>query len=175
MTGSPVPVIATAGGQPGQIGILVDDLDAALAGFGAPAHVAPAWRIWTYGPAILREQTLRGEPAAFSMRLALGGAGPQLELIESLTGPSLYEEWRAEGRSGLHHVGFYVPDLRASIAEMEAAGYPLLMSGLGHGLDGTGGFAYFDTTAAIGYIVEAIEVPRERRPPEATWPGRGAT
>lgn len=44
----------------------------------------------------------------------------------------------------------------ASIEPMAAAGYPLLMAGrFGDG----GEFAYVDTTAAAGVIVEALRLP----------------
>ena len=53
---------------------------------------------------------------------------------------------------------------------MVAAGYDLLQSGYGYGLDGDGGYAYFDTERDFGIIVEALEVPRRRREPDFTWP-----
>ena len=166
---SPVPVIELAGGRPGQVGIVVESLELAMAGYGVPAHMKPAWRIWTYDGAVLSERIFRGTPGHFVMRLALGGGEPQIELIEPIAGPSIYHEWIAERGYGLHHLGFYVPDTRAAITEMEDAGYPLLQAGFGFGADGSGGFAYFDTQDAVGYIVEAIEVPRERRSPESLW------
>jgi hypothetical protein len=42
------------------------------------------------------------------------------------------------------------------------------MGGSGFGADGSGAFCYYDTTAAIGYLAEAIERPRVRRPAEET-------
>ena len=102
------------------------------------------------------------------MRLALAGAGPQIELIEPLTGPSLYHEWLDEHGEGLHHIGMRVPDLQAGIRDMAERGWDVLQSGRGYGLDGDGGFAYLDTTAEdLGVILELIEVPARRREPEA--------
>jgi methylmalonyl-CoA/ethylmalonyl-CoA epimerase len=52
---------------------------------------------------------------------------------------------------------------------MSDAGYPVLQMGTGYGVDGDGGFAYFDTLAATSVVFEAIEVPARRRPPEDIW------
>lgn len=162
----PVPLVGAAGATPDQVGILVPDLEQALPFYGP----AKTWRIWEYGPGVLAEQELHGAPAQFDMRLALSGTVPEVELVEPGQGPSIYHEWVEEHGYGLHHLGFLVDDVRRAIEEMAAAGYPLWQAGLGSGADGSGGFAYFDTTDALGLIVEAIERPRQRREPEATWP-----
>jgi hypothetical protein len=55
---------------------------------------------------------------------------------------------------------------------MAELGYPLMQSGRGFGVggDGDGAYAYIDTTAALGLIVEAIEQPSSLPPPDAIWP-----
>jgi hypothetical protein len=45
------------------------------------------------------------------------------------------------------------------------AGYQPIQRGEGYGVDGDGAFAYFDTTNALGVIIELIELPKQRRPP----------
>jgi hypothetical protein len=167
---SKIPLLAETAGKPGQLGIVVRSMEDALASWGAEGHFAPGWRLWTYSPNTVEELIYRGQPGRFSMRIALGGTAPQVELIEPIDGPSIYHEWLQQHGPGLHHIGFYVSDLRASIARMVARGFPLAQSGVGTGRDGTGGFAYFDTVEVLGYFVEAIVVPTLRRPPEAVWP-----
>jgi hypothetical protein len=165
------PIIAAGGGRPYQVGIVVRDLAAAMHAYGRPAGAGDVWRVWTYDGAVLRERRYRGAAGTFAMRIALGGTDPQLELVEPLAGPSVYHEWlEAQAGGGLHHLAFRVDDIEAAIAAMAGAGFALLQAGLGFGADGSGAFAYFDTTAALGYIAEAVEAPRERRPPESTWP-----
>jgi catechol 2,3-dioxygenase-like lactoylglutathione lyase family enzyme len=167
----PVPPIVTmGGGRPYQVGIVVPDLEAAMRAYGPPVGAGDVWRVWTYDETVLRQRIYRGEDGSFAMRIALGGSEPQLELVEVLAGPSLYHEWWDRRRGGLHHLAFRVDDARAVIAEMERAGFELLQAGFGFGADGSGAFAYFDTTDALGYIAEAVEAPRERRPPERIWP-----
>jgi methylmalonyl-CoA/ethylmalonyl-CoA epimerase len=116
----------------------------------------------------MAESSFRGAPGSFAMRLALAGSNPQIELIQPLSGPSLYHEWLAERGEGLHHLGMRVGDLAAAVGELERSGHRVLQSGRGYGQDGDGGFAYLDTTAELGVVLELIEAPAVRRPPEAT-------
>jgi methylmalonyl-CoA/ethylmalonyl-CoA epimerase len=159
-------ILAPAGLHADQIGIVVEDLERAMRRYSEIFDCGP-WSVYTYGPELLREQTFRGGPGTFEMRLALAGAGPQIELIQPLRGPSLYHEWLAQHGEGLHHIGMKVPDLLAGIRDMEHRGFGLLQSGRGYGLDGDGGFAYLDTAGELGVILELIEVPARRREPEA--------
>jgi methylmalonyl-CoA/ethylmalonyl-CoA epimerase len=162
-----IPEALVANGV-GQIGILVRDLDEALQTYGA-VRTVESWSLYTYGPAFLPRLEYRGQPGQFSMRIALGGTSPQIELIEPLDGPSIYHEWVAQHGYGLHHLGFYVESLKVAIRAMSDAGFPVVQTGTGYGADGDGGFAYFDTLAEASVIFEAIEVPAQRRPPQAIW------
>jgi catechol 2,3-dioxygenase-like lactoylglutathione lyase family enzyme len=164
---------ALVGGGVGQIGILVPDLDGALRAYGAFGTIE-SWSIYTYGPPTVPSLRYRDGPGRFSVRIALGGRAPQIELMQPIEGPSLYDEWIAERGYGLHHLGFFVPSLDVAVAAMTDAGFAVLQRGSGYGLDGDGGFAYFDTADLASVILEAIEVPTRRRTPEATWPGRPA-
>ncbi|MEV6985689.1 VOC family protein [Sphaerisporangium sp. NPDC051017] len=166
--GIPDPAVLPAplAGLPvAQVGILVPDLAAGVATWSALLG-ANDWLIYTYAPDTVPHLAYRGKPGTFRMRVALVGNAPQIELIESLEGPSIYTEWISEHGYGLHHLGFRVPSAEAAIREVTARGVGLLQSGSGYGQDGDGGFAYFDTQGSVGLIVEAIEVPRRRRPSE---------
>lgn len=156
--------------EPGvfQVGFLVTDFDEAL-GLYAALWGVDEWRCFTYGPETVPQLSYRGRPARYSMRVALAGTAPQLELIAPLTGPSIYEEWLTKRGPGLHHVAFNVASLSDAITAMSEAGYEVIQSGTGYGLDGDGGYAYFDTEPRLGVVVEALEVPQRRRPPERVW------
>lgn len=162
--------IETLAGRPvGQVGILVRDLERALERYSTLWGLGP-WRGYVYGPATVPTLTYRGQPGQYSMRIALAGQAPQVELMEPLEGPSIYHEWLESRPEGLHHVAVYVDSLQQAIDSMTAAGYDLLQSGSGYGLDGDGGYAYFETERDFGIILEALEVPRRRREPDFTWP-----
>jgi methylmalonyl-CoA/ethylmalonyl-CoA epimerase len=154
--------------SPDQIGILVHDITAAVPLYSAIFGVRE-WRLWTYGPDVLASLTYRGQPGEFAMRLALSDSTPQLELIEPIRGPSIYEEWLAKNEPGLHHIGTFVPSLDDAAGAMREAGYELIQGGRGYGASGDGGFAYFDTAGELGIITEVVEIPDTRRPPEAIW------
>lgn len=165
-----IPLVAEVDAYPGQIGIVVDDLDRALATWGSIGHTEPGWRIWTYGPSTVSAQTYRGRPAPHSMRLAMAGRNPQLELIQPLEPPTIYHDWLADRGPGMHHIGLYVDDVAASTATMVEAGFEMIQSGAATGADGSGAYAYFDTVELLGFYLEAIEVPKVRREPERVWP-----
>ncbi len=152
-----------------QIGIVVTDIEEAMRRWGRVLACGP-WSVYTYGRAILRNPTFRGDEGRFEMRLALAGSRPQIELIQPLQGPSLYHEWLDAHGEGLHHVGMRVPNLQDGIRDMAGRGYGVLQSGSGYGLDGDGGFAYLDTAEDLGVILELIEVPARRREPDAVVP-----
>jgi catechol 2,3-dioxygenase-like lactoylglutathione lyase family enzyme len=155
-------------GRIAQIGIVVRDLDRGVAAYSELLGLT-GWKGYTYGPELLRDMTYRGSVGTFSMRIALSGADPVVELVEPVDGPSIYDEWLAEHGEGLHHVGVEVPSIAEAIDRARVAGYEVLQSGRGYGLDGDGGFAYLDTFSAVRVIVELLEFPARRRTPEQTW------
>ena len=61
-----------------------------------------------------------------------------------------------------------MPSLQEAVAAAAVAGFEVTQSGRGYGLDGDGGFAYLETPTWFGIIVELLEFPRRRRPPETT-------
>lgn len=152
-------------GQVDQVAFLVEDLDTAMKYWSALYRDAD-WLVYTYDATLVQNLAYRGRPGTFSMRLALLGTGPQIELIQPLEGPSIYHDWTERHGYGLHHLGFFVPSITAAVQEFEASGRPCIQSGSGYGLDGDGGFAYFDFEDVFGIHLEAIEVPARRRPSE---------
>jgi catechol 2,3-dioxygenase-like lactoylglutathione lyase family enzyme len=160
-----------AGRPPDQIGILVADMEEAMRRY-EDVWALGGWRGFHYDPDTVPVMTYRGEPGAYRVTIAISPTTPQIELVESQQGPSIYEEWLAERGEGLHHLGFWVASLEASVAEFEAAGYEAIQTGSGYGLDGDAGYAYFDTARELGVILELIEVPRRRREPDFVYPAR---
>jgi hypothetical protein len=122
-------------GRPHQIGVLVHELEPAIARHGGDWQVV--------------------ENPQFSMRLALQGEGPQLELLQPLPGGAeILHDWLRRRGPGLHHLGVRVDSIAAATEQMTALGYPLLLDGYWD----TGGFAYYDTERALGYLVEALQL-----------------
>jgi hypothetical protein len=157
---------ALASSKVGQIGILVPHLQRALGEYSLLLG-RDDWSIYTYGPETIRELTYRGEPSSYRMRLAFVGDGPQIELIETLDGPNVYTEWIEGHGYGVHHFGYYVKSIADATAAMRADGFEPVQTGRATGIDGDGGFAYFDTEHLLGVFTELIEVPSRRRPSES--------
>lgn len=163
----PLPLLAT--GTLMQIGIVVPDLDEALARHSCAFGLGP-WIGYRFTPDTVRDFTYRGEPADYSIDIALTGTGPQVELIQVHGENSLYQEFLDRHGYGVQHLGVKVADAEATTAELVGAGYEVLQSGHGYGRDGDGRFVYFDTVADLGWLLEIIEPPAVRREPDFVWP-----
>ena len=136
-----------------QIAFVVKDLKAAEKFFsgkmGAP-------RFFRLNDVEVYESFYRGGPGDFHMNISIGYAGDsQIELIQHLSGSSIYKEFLDKRDEGLHHLGFIVPDHDQVVADFEANGFPRIQSGR-IGDDPGVQFAYFDTEATIGAIMESI-------------------
>lgn len=150
--------------QPDQVAYVVPDLDNAIRSWSRLLG-RQDWRVYTYGPHNTRDLRYRGSTAGYSMRLALCGTSPQVELIQSLSGPNLYSEWSDQHGSGLHHVGYFVDSLAVTLSGLTGFGIHPVQTGVGYGLDGDGGYAYYELPGVDG-LVEYIEVPKRRAPSE---------
>lgn len=139
-----------------QLGFVVPDLDAAL-------------RHWTdvlgIGPFIVFDQgtgrppapsLYHGAPQVIELRLAFAYMGEvQIELIEQVNdAPSPYRDFLAQGRAGLQHLGYVVPDFAAAHAGLIAAGYrPALeipIAGQSQAI------TYFDAPDLMGVMIEIV-------------------
>lgn len=143
-----------------QVGIVVEDRERAIAGHAQLLGFAgDSWRRADFGPGGVEQLWVRGEPAEFTIRLGFAGSSPELELIEPVSGPSIYREWLDEHGEGLHHLAVVVSSLDAATKAMEAAGFAVIQAGTGFAPSGKGGFAYYATERALGYVLEAVELP----------------
>lgn len=135
-----------------QIAWLVPDLAAA----------AEAWRATTgFGPFIhaahiaVDDLLYRGSPSTIDFSVAIAQAGGvQIELVQQhCDRPSAYRDLFGRSPHGLHHVGIYCDNYDAELARYCSQGFEVSVSGR----LGSGRFAYLDTAAAIGCMVELIE------------------
>ncbi|MGC8816443.1 MAG: VOC family protein [Candidatus Hadarchaeum sp.] len=151
-----------------QIGIVTKNIDVAVKRYWETLGIGP-WRIHRYAPPDLRNTKLRGVPAEYSMKIALARVGGiELELIEPLTGPNIYEEFLEKKGEGIHHLAKYQKeDLKKELAAFEAMGIKVLMSGKCKGVE----FYYLDTEPLLGIIYELVRIGRDGViPPESTYP-----
>ena len=96
----------------------------------------------------------RGQTSDSAMTIALGFAGEvQIELIQPVRGKSIYTEFQDQGRSGLHHIAFVVPEYDEVVAAFE--GCELL--GQGSLSDGQVRFSYFDCNDNHCSVIEILD------------------
>jgi hypothetical protein len=109
---------------------------------------------WTFTDKTATDVVLHGRALgniSFSMRSALAQLGDlQIELIQPLSGPSLYMEFFGLHGNGIHHLTFgYVDDADAMVSTMERQGYVIEMRGV---LEGDTEFFCMSTQRKLGAI-----------------------
>jgi catechol 2,3-dioxygenase-like lactoylglutathione lyase family enzyme len=153
-----------------QVAFLVDDLDQAVENYYRTFGVGP-WHFYTYRKPFVPRMSYRGGEADYAMRIALSYFGDtRVEFIQSLRGPSIYEEFIERHGYGVQHLGFLVENMEAALAEAQGAGFEMIQDGAGFGPDGDGHYAYIESEGAFGITFELIERPRGRKPPERIYP-----
>ena len=157
-----------------QIGMVVKDLDQTVEDYWKTFNIGP-WHFYTYGKPMLKQMSYHGQPADYKMRLALSYFGPmRIELIEVKEGSTVYEDFIRSRGYGVQHLGLLVENMEESLAQAKAAGIAMMMDGSGFGLDGDGHYAYLDTEDRFGIMLELIQRPKRRLPPEKIYPAEAA-
>jgi catechol 2,3-dioxygenase-like lactoylglutathione lyase family enzyme len=152
-----------------QVAIVVHDLEDAVRRFSGRLGIGP-WTAYRLEPPVLKDMRYQGEAAEFSLRNAFAWQGAvQFELVQPLSGPSIWRDHLDAHGEGLHHVGKYVLDFPAAVDEALAGGFTPLQSACGYGAEDDGAFAYF-MPPDLPLIVELISAPRVRIEPEFVYP-----
>jgi methylmalonyl-CoA/ethylmalonyl-CoA epimerase len=132
----------------GQIGVVVEDIDRAIAFYESTFGLGPfdirevgAPNVWD-----------RGEEKPIKARLAFATLGNvELELIQILEGDSVHLEFLRQHGEGLHHLGFFVRDIQAKLEQAKAMGIEVLQTD-----PFRQAYAYLDTRQPGGIIFELI-------------------
>jgi methylmalonyl-CoA/ethylmalonyl-CoA epimerase len=136
-----------------QVGIIVRDIEAKARAW-AQLLGLPAPEIIITDPAEQAQTEYKGQRTLARAKLAFFRLGQvALELIEPLDGPSTWrDQLEAQGES-VHHIAFGVHDMQDKLAGLASEGIPLIQKG-----EHTGGrYAYVDSGAALGVILELLE------------------
>jgi methylmalonyl-CoA/ethylmalonyl-CoA epimerase len=150
-----------------QVSVIVRDLDAAMRTYVHDYGIGP-WQVYEFNPRNVSDMRSRGEPVAWSWRLAIAQVGQvQWELVEPLEGDSIYAQFLAENGPGVHHVGVGVASYDDTLAELAGRGQEVLLGGEYNGIT----FAYLSTDDDLGVITEIFSgAPGEDQEPDATYP-----
>jgi hypothetical protein len=105
------------------------------------------------------ERRYRGQPGTFEQEIGFQRHGTvAIEWIQSLSGPTVYDDFLKTHGEGLHHLGLDVPEFDTVVSAWSAAGFPVVQSGTWGlpGKPGSGRYAYLDTEPAGGVYLEAL-------------------
>jgi hypothetical protein len=138
-----------------QNGYVVRDIEAAMKHWIDVIGVGP----WFYIEDVKTDWfRCRGQPSDVKMSIALANSGDlQIELIQQRNdAPSLYKEFLDAGFEGLQHMSYWTHDYQALYDRALSLGYVVGHEGCIGGEKGR--FAYFDTQAHPGTIVEISDI-----------------
>ena len=162
------PAADFLGTLPDQRGFVTAALAATVAALTQAWGCGP-WDVHEYTASTLRHRSYRGSPGTFESRNAVIPGG-RLGVVQPVTGPSVHADALDRRGAGLAYVTWFVADLAAVSEHMARAGIAEAMRGGGHGLDGDGEFAYFDTVGLLGVYSQYAVAPARRREPVGRLP-----
>lgn len=102
------------------------------------------------------QASVRGEPVEYTLKFGYSKVGPiTLELVETLEGRTIYQEFLEEHGEGIHHIGFPTPlPFDEELEKWRKDGIkPLQVSRLD---DPEEGWAYMDTHGLVGFLIEIL-------------------
>jgi Glyoxalase/Bleomycin resistance protein/Dioxygenase superfamily len=137
-----------------QVAYVVPDMEAAAAQAAAALGAGPFYLL----PHLqIVQPRYRGEPSAIDCSIALGFSGGLcVEFIQQHNdAPSVFREHLDRSGPGFQHWGVMTTAFDADIARYGAAGHPVAFSGA---VAVGGRFAYVDTVATLGGMIELIEL-----------------
>lgn len=149
-----------------QVAYVVRDIDRAMKNHWESFGIGP-WDVYTFGPPAVRDSVVRGKPSDHTYLLAITWLREvQLELMQPLTGRSIYDEHLEKKGEGVHHIKLYYPNCDKALADFARKGIKVIQSGK---IDDDE-FYYLDTERLLGYVLE-IGNNGKIRAPERRYPG----
>ena len=132
------------------------------------------WQVYTFSPENTTNQTYRGKPSSFTMKVCFAQVGIMVwELIEPISGSTIFGEFLERHGEGIHHVAYDCNNIpfEQRIAEFGRRGFQLVQSGSWMGKNH---FAFFETEQATTTCLETYVFPDnwEYPEPEAWYPPR---
>ena len=155
-----MPVEVTGAGQLFsdfvQVGAVVQDLDQSIKVLSEVVGIGP-WRVVSWPPEGRTDmnRAYHGEAGEFTARMAFAELGPiELELVQPVSGASIWADFLAEHGPGLHHIRFNVPEIEPVIAHF--AGHGIQVTQSASGIRQGTSWANFDTERLIGFTIEVM-------------------
>ena len=138
-----------------QIAVVVADMQSALRSYTENLGWGP-WSVFDYKPPLLHHTEVRGEPVEFRM---IGAEthldGLDFELIQPVSGPSIYQEFLDTHGEGVQHIACMqhsFDDSTAMKRHWAKRGAKVLMGGrIGESIE----FYYLDTAPIVKFVLES--------------------
>lgn len=124
------------------------------------------WRVYTFNPETVTEQTYMGKPADYSIKVCFAEAENVIwEIMQPLSGPTIFSDFLETHGEGIHHVAFNCKDAdwKTRIREFESRGFRLVQSG--KWMD-QNAFAFFEKVNGTGVVYETYFFPPDFEYPE---------
>ncbi len=143
--------------SPSHIGIVVENLTRTSEAISSTLNLGK-WDIVDYAPQ--REDIKIGE--LFSLQIAFLDIGStRIELLQPVTGKSIWSEFLNNHGEMMHHLSFKVSNWDENVARIQEQGAKMVAGGLFFGKR----WAYFDT----GNALTVVELEEETSTDKATW------
>jgi len=138
--------------------IVVRDVEKTAEAFAEKFGIGP-WRIRVVHTPSSRA-SVRGEPVDYTLKFGHARVGPiNLELVETLEGKTIYQEFLEEHGEGLHHIAVPTPiPFDAELEKWERLGIKPLQANRME--DPEEGWAYMDTRDLAGCLMEILSFKR---------------
>ena len=141
-----------------QIGAVVPDLDKAVHYLTEVFGIGP-FRVIDWPPAGRTDMNrfYYGEPAEFTARMAFAELGPvELELIQPVSGKSIWADFLNAKGGGLHHLRFNVDDVEPVRAYMAENG--MISEQHASGIRPGTQWVNFSSEDKVGFVMEIMRV-----------------
>jgi catechol 2,3-dioxygenase-like lactoylglutathione lyase family enzyme len=140
-----------------QIGVVVKDLDKTIQLLTQVFGMGPFRTIdWPPAGRTDIEKFYYGQPGDFTARMAFTELGPvELELIQPVSGQSIWADFLEQHGGGIHHIRFNVTDMEPVVEYL--AGQGIQVAQMGSGLRPGTQWANFDTEGTIGFTIEVMK------------------
>jgi methylmalonyl-CoA/ethylmalonyl-CoA epimerase len=106
-----------------QLAHVVANIDATMKHYYETFGYGP-WDVYEFRSPLLRESIYRGKPADHEYLVAVTWVnGVQLELMQPLSGYSIYNEYLEQNKSGFQHAKIYFKDCQKAVEDLKLKGY----------------------------------------------------
>jgi len=142
-----------------QVGVVVRDVERKIEALSRIFGMGP-FTLIDYPPASAEglPKVYHDQPGQYTARIAFASLGTlDLELIEPVQGPSIWQDFLDTHGEGIHHIKFCVSDEKPVLDHLAAHGVDVEMWGSSRA--GTA-YYYLDSQAQAGFTIELMRIIR---------------